>query len=70
MDYRNQAAGAGGIVAGGEPALDYAASVRKQIVVGLETFLQPGAAVYFVFRLPAAEFHQRLGAAGLRVSQS
>lgn len=65
MDYRNQAAGAGGIVAGAEPALAYAASIQKQIVVGLETYLQPGTPVYFAFRLPAAEFHQRLGAAGL-----
>lgn len=65
MDYRNQAAGAGGIVASGAPALAYAAGLGKHVVIGLETFQQAGEPVYFAVRLPAAEFHQRLGNAGL-----
>ena len=66
MDYINRADGAGGIIARGIPALDYAAGQRKRIVVGLETFLESDNTVWFVCGLPAAEFRQRLAASRLR----
>ncbi len=66
MDYVNRADGAGGIIARGIPALDYAARQRKRIVVGLETFLESDNTVWFVCGLPAAEFRRRLSRSNLR----
>lgn len=66
MDYTNQADGAGGIVARGLPALAYAASQSKPVVVGLETFSEATSVVAFACGLPAEEFWPRLAATGLR----
>lgn len=66
MDYTNQADGAGGIIARALPALDYAASCRKKIVVGVETFAESDSTVTFVLGLPAEEFWPRLANSGLR----
>lgn len=66
MDYRNQAGGANGIIASALPALSYAASRGKKILVGLDTFAEPDQTVYFVGSLPLGEFHSRLAASGLR----
>ncbi|MGH6629406.1 MAG: hypothetical protein ACREB3_06715, partial [Burkholderiales bacterium] len=66
MDYINRADGAGGIIARGTPALNYAAELKKKIVVGLETFLERDITAWFVCGLPAAEFRQRLARSKLR----
>ncbi len=66
MDYRNEADGANGIIAFGTPALAYAASKGKKIVVGLETSFQPDRPVCFVCGLPVEEFHRRLVGSELR----
>ncbi len=66
MDYTNQADGAGGIIARGLPALEYAAARNKKIVVGVETFSESDKIVTFVCGLPAEEFWPRLAASGLR----
>ncbi len=66
MDYVNRADGAGGIIARGIPAIAYAATQRKQIVVGLETFQERDTTAWFVCGLPAAEFRQRLARSPLR----
>ncbi|MGA2629562.1 MAG: hypothetical protein ABSG54_05045 [Terriglobia bacterium] len=66
MDYTNQADGAGGIIARGQPALAYAATRNKPVVVGLETFLEATNVVAFVCGLPAEEFWPRLAQTGLR----
>ena len=63
MDYINQADGAGGIVARGIPALEYAASQNKKILIGVETFLEPDRAVYFVGHAKKEDFPARLDAA-------
>lgn len=60
MDYHNEADGAGGIIAAGLPALDYAASLGRKIRVGLETSREPDRTVYFAAGLPVAEFQKRL----------
>jgi hypothetical protein len=66
MDYTNQADGAGGIIARGLPALAYAATRNKPVVVGLETFLEATNLVAFACGLPAEEFWPRLAQSGLR----
>jgi len=66
MDYTNRADGAGGIIARGLPALHYAASRKKKIVVGVETFSEGEKSVAFVCGLPAEEFWPRLARTGLR----
>ena len=66
MDYTNQADGAGGIIARGQPALAYAATRNKPVVVGLETFLEATNVVAFACGLPAEEFWPRLAQTGLR----
>ncbi len=66
MDYRNEADGAGGIIASGTTALEYAASKGHKIQVGLETFLEPDRNVYFVCGLPRDEFRARLAKSDLR----
>jgi hypothetical protein len=66
MDYTNQADGTGGIIARALPALAYAASRNKRVVVGLETFSEPKSVISFVCGLPGDEFWPRLAAAGLR----
>ena len=66
MDYVNQADGTGGIIARGVPALQYAASKGKRIVVGLETFVEPESTVHFVYGLRAEEFGRRLAQNELR----
>jgi hypothetical protein len=66
MDYTNQADGAGGIVARGLPALEYAASRNKKIMVGVETFSESDSPVSFVCGLPDEVFWPRLARSGLR----
>jgi len=66
MDYRNEADGAAGIIQSGVYALAYAASAKKRIVIGLETFSEADALVDLALALPEAEFHQKLGMSGLR----
>jgi hypothetical protein len=66
MDYTNQADGAGGIIARALPALAYAASCGKKIVVGVETFAERDSTVTFVLGLPAEDFWPRLAKSGLR----
>lgn len=66
MDYRNEADGAGGIIASGLPALQHAAKAHSKIVVGLETSRDPDSIVYFVCGLTQEEFRNRLAASGLR----
>ena len=66
MDYTNQADGAGGIIARALPALEYAATRNKKIVVGVETFSERDSTVSFILGLPAKEFWPRLAASGLR----
>jgi hypothetical protein len=66
MDYINQADGAGGIIARGMPALQYASSQGKRILVGLETFLEADRTIHFVCQMPAQGFAKRLAATGLR----
>lgn len=66
MDYRNQADGAGGIIVGGMPALEYAASRGKKIQVGLETSIERQRAVYFVCGLPLEDFRERLAKSDIR----
>jgi hypothetical protein len=66
MDYTNQADGAGGIIARGLPALEYAARQNKKIVVGLETFTEGDSTVAFVCGLPIEDFRARLASTGLR----
>jgi hypothetical protein len=66
MDYTNQADGAGGIIARGLPALAYAATQNKPVVVGLETFSEAANVVAFACGLPAEEFWPRLAQTGLR----
>lgn len=65
MDYHNQADGAGGVIAAALPALRYAASKGKTILVGLETSSESESTVYFICGLPREEFRQRLDASGL-----
>ncbi|MCL5005793.1 MAG: hypothetical protein M1404_04605 [Acidobacteria bacterium] len=60
MDYRNEADGAGGIIASGTEALAYAAKVHKKIQVGLETSAEKETSVEFVVALPANEFLAKL----------
>jgi hypothetical protein len=66
MDYTNQADSAGGIIARGIPALNYAAAQGKKIVVGVETFLESDSSIFFPCGLPTDEFWRRLAASGLR----
>ncbi len=66
MNYINQADGAGGIIARGMPAIEYASAQGKKIFVGLETFLEPERAIHFVSHVPAEGLAKRLAAAGLR----
>ena len=66
MDYTNQADGAGGIIARGLPALEYAASRNKKIIVGVETFSESDSPVTFVCGLPAEDFWPRLALSSLR----
>ena len=66
MNYINQADGAGGIIARGMPAIEYASAQGKKIFVGLETFLEPERAIHFVSHVPAEGFAKRLAATGLR----
>jgi hypothetical protein len=66
MDYTNQADGAGGIIARGLPALEYATRQNKRIVVGLETFTEGDSTVAFVCGLPIVDFRARLASTGLR----
>ncbi len=70
MDYRNEADGAGGIISSGIPALAYAASVHKKVLVGLETSAQKDISVEFVLALPAQEFLARLRETHLAESSS
>jgi hypothetical protein len=65
MDYTNQADGAGGIIARALPALQYAASRGKKVVVGVETFQERDSTVSFVLGLPAKEFWSRLARSNL-----
>jgi hypothetical protein len=65
MDYINQADGAGGIIARGIPALEYAASQNKKILVGVETFLEPDRTVYFAGHVKKEDFPVRLDAADI-----
>jgi hypothetical protein len=65
MDYVNQADGAGGIIARGMPAVEYASSQGKKIRVGLETFLEPPSVVYFIGHIPAQEYRDRLASSGI-----
>ena len=65
MDYINQADGAGGIIARGIPALEYAASQGKKILIGVETFLEPERAIYFVGHVKKEDFPGRLDTTGL-----
>jgi hypothetical protein len=65
MDYRNEADGAGGAILAAIPALQYAASKGKTILVGLETSVEPDSTVYFICGLPREEFRKRLDASGL-----
>jgi hypothetical protein len=66
MDYVNRADGAGGIIARALPWLEYARARGRRIVVGVETFMEPGSAVFFALGLPLEGFRQRLAASGLR----
>lgn len=66
MDYSDRADGARGIIAGGSPALAYAAAKRKKIVVGLETSVESESTVYFVCGLPIEEFLTRLASSEIR----
>ncbi|MGH8245324.1 MAG: hypothetical protein ACREUU_02705, partial [Gammaproteobacteria bacterium] len=66
MDYRNQAAGSRGIIALGLPALAYAATKGRKIVVGVETFFEPDAPAWFLCSLPSLEFYRKLATSGLR----
>ncbi len=66
MDYTNQADGASGIIARGLPAIEYASTQSKKVVVGLETFSEHASVVSFACGLPAEEFWPRLAAAGIR----
>ncbi len=65
MDYRNEADGAAGIIAFGEPALAAAVERGKKIVVGLETSAEREKAVDFVVALPQERFRQSIEQAGL-----
>lgn len=65
MDYHNEADGAGGSIAAALPALRYAASRGKSILVGVETSAEPDSTVYFICGLPKAEFGKRLDDADL-----
>ncbi|HLY60804.1 MAG TPA: hypothetical protein VKV95_08660 [Terriglobia bacterium] len=65
MDYHNEADGAGGSIAAALPALSYAASRGKTILVGLETSAEPDSTVYFICGLPRDEFRKRLDVSGL-----
>jgi hypothetical protein len=53
-------------MARGLPALEYAASRNKKIVVGVETFSERDSSVSFVCGLPAEIFWPRLARSGLR----
>lgn len=66
MDYRNEADGSGGIIAGASPALDYAAKQGKRIVVGLETSRDPDSVVYFVGGLTLEQFQRKIAESGFR----
>ncbi len=66
MDYHNAADGSEGIIASGIPALRYAASKGKKIMVGLETSIEPDSTVYFVCGLPMQEFLKRLAKSEIR----
>ena len=66
MNYHNRADGATGIISSGIPALAYAASKGKMIVVGLETSLESEATVWFVCGLPVETFVKRLAQSELR----
>ncbi len=65
MDYRNQACGASGIINYAGPAMAYAATHHKKIVVGLETSAEEPTPVDFVLAMPTADFESRFSAAGL-----
>lgn len=65
MDYHNEADGAGGSIAAALPALRYAASRGKSILVGVETSAEPDSTVYFICGLPKDEFGKRLDSADL-----
>jgi hypothetical protein len=65
MDYINQADGAGGIIARGIPALEYAAAQGKKVLVGVETFLEPDRAIYFGGHVKKEDFPARLDAADI-----
>ena len=61
MDYRNEADGAAGIIAFGEPALAEAARRHRKIVIGLETSAEKPASVDFVLAVPVKSFSRLLG---------
>ncbi len=65
MDYRNHAEGAGGAIAWALPALRYAKSKGKGILVGVETSSEAERTAYFVCSLPRAEFRTRLAVSGM-----
>ncbi len=65
MDYRNEADGAAGIIAFGEPALAEAARSGKKIVIGLETSAEKEEPVDFVLAMPVGSFRQAIVQAGL-----
>lgn len=66
MDYQNEADGANGIIAAALPAIEYAASKNKKIVVGLETSRESDSTIYFVCGLPVEEFQERLATSDVR----
>jgi hypothetical protein len=66
MAYRNEADGAGGIISLALPALRDAAAKGRKVVVGLETYAEPAAPVYFMGGVPVGEFDKRLQESGLR----
>jgi hypothetical protein len=70
MDYRNEADGAGGIVAFGAGPLEYAAKTHKNVRVGLETSAEKETCVEFAVALPAKEFLAKLQEKDLADRQS
>ncbi len=66
MDYHNQASGANGIIASALPALRYAASKGKKVLIGLDTYAEPDSTIYFVCSIPVGAFYYHLTRSGLR----
>jgi hypothetical protein len=66
MDYVNRADGAAGIIARALPWLEYARARGGKVAVGVETYLEPDATVFFALGLPPEEFRQRLAVSDLR----